>query len=131
MSAGMEAAIANMLEPGETIVVGNNGIWGQRVADLAQRYGGEHPDASLSTIVMSHNAIAQKYLLTILRWAGNVINMEKEAGGTLSLKEIQDALAQHKPAVLFLCQVRLCSKIVKDDTLVLNSFGTDLSILCC
>ncbi len=39
--AGMEAAIANMLEPGETIVVGNNGIWGQRVADLAQRYGGE------------------------------------------------------------------------------------------
>jgi alanine-glyoxylate transaminase/serine-glyoxylate transaminase/serine-pyruvate transaminase len=37
---GMEAAIANMLEPGETIVVGNNGIWGQRVTDLAARYGG-------------------------------------------------------------------------------------------
>lgn len=36
----MEAAIANMLEPGETIVVGNNGIWGQRVCDLAERYGG-------------------------------------------------------------------------------------------
>lgn len=50
MSAGMEAAIANMLEPGEAIVVGNNGIWGQRVADLAQRYGGEHPDACLSTL---------------------------------------------------------------------------------
>lgn len=37
---GMEAAIANMLEPGETIVVGNNGIWGQRVTELAARYGG-------------------------------------------------------------------------------------------
>ena len=37
----MEAAIANMLEPGETIVVGNNGIWGQRVCDIAERYGGE------------------------------------------------------------------------------------------
>ena len=36
----MEAAIANMLEPGETIVVGNNGIWGQRVCDIAERYGG-------------------------------------------------------------------------------------------
>ena len=36
----MEAAIANMLEPGETILVGNNGIWGQRIADLAERYGG-------------------------------------------------------------------------------------------
>ncbi len=36
----MEAAIANMLEPGETIVVGNNGIWGQRVCEIAERYGG-------------------------------------------------------------------------------------------
>ena len=38
--AGMEAVIANMLEPGETIVVGNHGIWGERVIDLSQRYGG-------------------------------------------------------------------------------------------
>ena len=29
-----------MLEPGETIVVGNNGIWGQRVCEIAERYGG-------------------------------------------------------------------------------------------
>ena len=38
--AGMEAAIANTLEPGETIVVANSGIWGQRVCDLAERYQG-------------------------------------------------------------------------------------------
>ena len=38
--AGMEASIANCIEPGEKIVVGNNGIWGMRVADLAARYGG-------------------------------------------------------------------------------------------
>ena len=38
--AGMEAAIANLLEPNETIVVGNKGIWGQRVNDLSERYGG-------------------------------------------------------------------------------------------
>lgn len=38
----MEAAIANLIEPGETIVVGNKGIWGQRVCDLAERYGGAH-----------------------------------------------------------------------------------------
>lgn len=39
--AGMEAAIANLLEPGETIVVGNKGIWGQRVNDMSERYGGK------------------------------------------------------------------------------------------
>jgi alanine-glyoxylate transaminase / serine-glyoxylate transaminase / serine-pyruvate transaminase len=38
--AGMEAAVANLLEPGEKIIVGVNGIWGERVADLAERYGG-------------------------------------------------------------------------------------------
>jgi len=40
--AGMETCIANLLEPGEKIVVGNNGIWGSRVVDMAGRYGGEH-----------------------------------------------------------------------------------------
>lgn len=38
--AGMEACIANLIEPGEKIVVGNKGIWGARVTDLASRYGG-------------------------------------------------------------------------------------------
>ena len=38
--AGMEATIANCIEPGETIVVANSGIWGQRVCDLSERYGG-------------------------------------------------------------------------------------------
>lgn len=38
--AGMEAAIANTLEPGETIVVATSGIWGQRVCDLSERYQG-------------------------------------------------------------------------------------------
>jgi len=37
----MEAAIANLLQPGEKIIVGNAGIWGERVADLSARYGGE------------------------------------------------------------------------------------------
>ena len=38
--AGMEAAIANVVEPGDVVIVGVNGIWGERVADLVERYGG-------------------------------------------------------------------------------------------
>lgn len=38
--AGMEAVVANLLEPGDKIIVGVNGIWGERVSDLAERYGG-------------------------------------------------------------------------------------------
>jgi alanine-glyoxylate transaminase/serine-glyoxylate transaminase/serine-pyruvate transaminase len=40
-SAGMEAAIANLLEPGERAVVCVAGFFGDRVAEMASRYGGE------------------------------------------------------------------------------------------
>lgn len=38
-SAGMEAAICNMVEPGDTVVVGIMGYFGQRIAEMASRYG--------------------------------------------------------------------------------------------
>ena len=41
--------------------------------------------------------------------AGKVISAEVPAGAALSLPKIKDELAKHKPAVLFLCQVCLCS----------------------
>lgn len=71
----MEASIANVLEPGEKILVGENGIWGTRVCDLAARYNLE------------------------------VVSMKKPAGETYSLEELKAALDQHKPQGLFLCQV--------------------------
>jgi len=40
-SAGMEAAIANLLEPGERAVVCVAGFFGDRIAEMASRYGGE------------------------------------------------------------------------------------------
>ena len=39
-AARMQAVVANLLEPGDKIVIGENGIWGQRVADMAGRFGG-------------------------------------------------------------------------------------------
>lgn len=72
--AGMEAAIANCIEPGETIVVANAGIWGQRVCDLSERYGGK------------------------------VVNLEAPPAAAVKLGDIKAALEQHKPAALFLCQ---------------------------
>ncbi len=50
----MEACIANLLEPGETIVVGNNGIWGARVVDMAGRFGGALLACPLHTSHDSH-----------------------------------------------------------------------------
>lgn len=72
--AGMEACIANLVEPGETVIVGNKGIWGERVCDMADRFG------------------------------ANVVELKKEAGKTFSFEELKASVETHKPAVLFLCQ---------------------------
>src|SRR3989475_7437708 len=38
-SAGLEACIVNLVEPGDEVVVGVNGVFGTRLADVASRAG--------------------------------------------------------------------------------------------
>ncbi|MCA8942464.1 MAG: alanine--glyoxylate aminotransferase family protein [Planctomycetes bacterium] len=40
-SAGMEAAVVNLVEPGDRVVVGIHGVFGGRMRDLVERQGGE------------------------------------------------------------------------------------------
>lgn len=40
-SAGMEACFVNLLEPGDTAIVGVNGIFGERMCEVARRCGAE------------------------------------------------------------------------------------------
>jgi alanine-glyoxylate transaminase/serine-glyoxylate transaminase/serine-pyruvate transaminase len=40
-SAGMEAAFVNLVDPGETVVIGVNGLFGERMCDVASRCGAE------------------------------------------------------------------------------------------
>jgi alanine-glyoxylate transaminase/serine-glyoxylate transaminase/serine-pyruvate transaminase len=39
-SAGMEASLVNLIEPGDTVIVGINGVFGGRMADAVERCGG-------------------------------------------------------------------------------------------
>jgi alanine-glyoxylate transaminase/serine-glyoxylate transaminase/serine-pyruvate transaminase len=38
-SAGMEAALCNFIEPGDEVVIGVNGYFGERLCNMADRYG--------------------------------------------------------------------------------------------
>src|SRR5215510_3182320 len=38
-SAGMEACFVNLLEPGDTAIIGVNGVFGERMCDVARRCG--------------------------------------------------------------------------------------------
>src|SRR5256885_15959386 len=40
-SAGMEACFVNLLEPGDVAIVGVNGVFGERMCDVASRCGAE------------------------------------------------------------------------------------------
>ncbi len=40
-TAGMEASLVNVLEPGDTFVIGTNGFFGERLAEIARRCGAE------------------------------------------------------------------------------------------
>ena len=41
--SGMEAGIANLMEPGDTILLINQGVWGTKASEMARRYRGEQP----------------------------------------------------------------------------------------
>jgi alanine-glyoxylate transaminase/serine-glyoxylate transaminase/serine-pyruvate transaminase len=40
-TSGMEAGIANLVEPGDTVIVGASGYFGERIAELARRAGAD------------------------------------------------------------------------------------------
>uniref|UniRef100_A0A8C5FSL2 Alanine--glyoxylate aminotransferase n=1 Tax=Gadus morhua TaxID=8049 RepID=A0A8C5FSL2_GADMO len=70
--AAMECAVFNTVEPGESVLVAVNGIWGERVAEIAERMG------------------------------ANVHRMVKTPGQLFSNTEIEQAMAKHKPVLFFL-----------------------------
>ncbi|XP_070560416.1 alanine--glyoxylate aminotransferase-like isoform X2 [Ptychodera flava] len=81
--AGMEASIANIVEPGEVFLTAVKGIWGERAGDIADRYG-----AVVKTLT-------------------------KPLGEVFSLEEVEQALKEHKPAAMYMCHSESSSGILQ------------------
>jgi alanine-glyoxylate transaminase / serine-glyoxylate transaminase / serine-pyruvate transaminase len=69
-SAAMEATLANLVEPGDVVLIGVNGYFGERLCDMASRYGAD------------------------------IRRIEKPWGEVFSLEEVADALDAHHPSIL-------------------------------
>jgi len=69
-SAAMEATLANCVEPGDVVLIGVNGYFGERLCDMAARYGAD------------------------------VRRIEKPWGEVFSLDEIAESLEAHHPVIL-------------------------------
>lgn len=78
----MECAVFNIVEPGENVLVAVNGIWGERVAEIAERIGAK------------------------------VHSLKKAPGGHFTNAEIEQALSKHKPVLFFLTHGESSSGLV-------------------
>lgn len=124
-TAAMEAAIANITEPGDVVLVGVNGYFGHRLVDMSRRYGADVP------------------------------TITKPWGQTFTLDEIRTALETYRPVILALvhaetstgacqplagvgelCQEFDCLLLVDTVTsmgavpLFLDAWGVDLAYSC-
>ena len=66
--AGMEASVANVVEPGDEVVVGIHGFFGQRIAEIVERHG------------------------------GTAVRVEVEFGRVVEASQVRDALDRHPGA---------------------------------
>src|SRR5215218_8221308 len=69
-SAGMEACFVNLLEPGDSVIVGVNGVFGERMCEVARRCG------------------------------ANVVRVDEERGLPLDPQRLLDAQREHPAARL-------------------------------
>lgn len=57
---GMEAVFCNLVEPGDKVLVAVNGIWGERAANMAYRYG-KYNYTFIKNSVLLHCSVINKY----------------------------------------------------------------------
>ena len=100
-TTGMEAGVCNFVEPGDNVLVAINGYFGERIAEMAERYGGqvdrlERPWGEIFTPEEIDAALAKKKykLLAVVHGETSTGAMQTE------IKAIADAA--HKHGALFL-----------------------------
>ena len=87
-SAAMEASLANLIEPGDEILICINGYFGLRLVDMAQRYGAEvrtiaRPWGEVFTADEVRDALAQKSAKIVA-----IVHAETSTGAQQPLEDI-------------------------------------------
>ncbi|MCH9665034.1 MAG: alanine--glyoxylate aminotransferase family protein [Gammaproteobacteria bacterium] len=98
-SAAMEAAIINILSPGEKIIVCRNGVFGMRMTDIIERSGGQ------------------------------AITLDDEWGKTIDLQKVEDAVKQHPDAIAVAFVYAETSSGVRADAPALAKIARDAGML--
>lgn len=100
-TAGMEAALVNLIEPGDEVLIAIHGYFGERLAEIAGRVGGKvdriiRPLGEIFTVEEIEAALSKKKYQLFA-----IVHAETSTGAEqLHIKEIADVV--HKNGALFL-----------------------------
>jgi alanine-glyoxylate transaminase / serine-glyoxylate transaminase / serine-pyruvate transaminase len=114
-SAGMECTIANLIEPGDVILVGVNGYFGERLCEMASRYGAQvnRIDKPWGDVVRLEeiDAALRKQPAKVVA----LVHAETSTGALTSLEGIADIVHQHGALLLVDCVTSLGGVPMKID----------------
>jgi alanine-glyoxylate transaminase/serine-glyoxylate transaminase/serine-pyruvate transaminase len=99
-SAGMETCFVNLLEPGDSVLVGVNGVFGTRMVDVAQRCGAhvDTAEAEWGTALDPEKfraALAKKHYKMVA-----IVHAETSTGVLQPLEEISKLVHEHDSLLL-------------------------------
>jgi alanine-glyoxylate transaminase/serine-glyoxylate transaminase/serine-pyruvate transaminase len=131
-SAGMEAALVNLLEPGDTIVVGVHGVFGGRMAEVARRAGAEvtSVEAPWGT-ALDPNAMAEAIARVKPRVVA-FVHAETSTGVCQPVEAIAASAHDHGALVILDCVTSLAGLPVELDTWQIDAAysGTQKCLSC-
>ena len=124
-TSGMEAALCNIIEPGDPVIVGINGYFGGRIADIADRCGGvvTPVEAQWGTIIPSEK-IADT-LKKVRAKLVAVVHAETSTGILQPLDDISQIV--HESDALFLTD---CVTSLGGQPVDLDRRGIDIAYSC-
>ena len=100
-TSGMEAALVNLIEPGDEVLIAIHGYFGERLAEIAMRLGGQvdritRPLGEIFTLEEIESALKQKQYKVFA-----IVHAETSTGAEqLHIKEIADLVHQHEAIFL-------------------------------
>lgn len=124
-TAGMEAALTNIIEPGDAVIVGINGYFGGRIADIAERCGAlvTPVHAEWGDIIQPEQIAEACEKITPKLVA--IVHGETSTGILQPLEEIIDLA--HQKGALFLAD---CVTSLGGQSIDLDARGIDVAYSC-
>jgi alanine-glyoxylate transaminase/serine-glyoxylate transaminase/serine-pyruvate transaminase len=124
-SAGMEAALCNFIEPGDSVLIGVNGYFGERLCDVASRYGAEvrrveRPWGDVFAVEDIERALREKPAKLVA-----LVHAETSTGALQPLEGMADAVHCYGGLLVIDCVTSLGGVPV-----TINAWGVDIAYSC-